>query len=871
MRWFGNLRIIYKLALACLACLALPMLTSVIAIGCLSQLIQETQALQGALPGHPDAKEKNLGLSGLLPQHEQTASAHPPREVPDRKPNRAEAAPGLASPQQTYAFYEWRIHYLKFTQALLIVLLVATLLISLLVIRYLARSLSQPLLAFTNRMATLRDRCLTSLGQAATAMAAGDLTAVIQVETKPLYGQTRDEFGTMARVFNGMLTQTQQAMTAFMQAQAALRELLGHVAQAAHSVADTSTQLAAAAAQSTQASAKIAASIQEVAHEAQQSAETSQQMAQESEQQWRSATNASEAMQHLKQAMRQVQSSVADQQAASQQAETGMQQARQSVEEVASSAWQMASTAQQALAIAQDGGKAIEQTIASMSRIKEQVQVSAHKMHELGQKGKQIGAIAETIDQIAEQTNLLALNAAIEAARAGGHGRGFAVVAEEIRKLAERAQAATKEISGSINHIRAGMEAALQAMQASTQEVSQGAAHGEEAGRGLAQMLQATQSVAMEVEIMTEAAHKMSAMVHSVQASVATMRQIADSNEQAVAEIAIGTEQVGTAIREVASISEQNFAGAQTMRASAEEVSDHSQTASGVMEEQTASIQQVSSAANQLSQMAAGLQGLVDQFKLTAEPSLAPMARGELCVLPDPGPWKQAAESPAAPTPAPALSERAVPPGLAPCLPDPLSPPDYLRYLEESLIQLGLENVDIFQRATTDALTGLKNRRAFEDYFNQAFFEALRYQQPFSVLLVDVDHFKDYNDTFGHQEGDQVLREVGSLLQTNVRKADFTARYGGEEFVVLLPMTDSQQSLLAAERLRAAIAEHAWSRDGVTVSIGVASLVPSIQEAATLIAQADKALYAAKAQGRNTIIHYANLEAPLACQRVVGC
>src|SRR5579883_96827 len=159
----------------------------------------------------------------------------------------------------------------------------------------------------------------------------------------------------------------------------------------------------------------------------------------------------------------------------------------------------MADAARQASQVAQSGGQAVQDTISSMSRIQEQVASSSAKVAELGAKGQEIGAIIETIDQIAEQTNLLALNAAIEAARAGEHGKGFAVVADEVRKLAERATQATKEIGSLIGSVRSGVDDAVTAMEAATREVRAGATQSQEAGTALAQILQAAQSVAAEV------------------------------------------------------------------------------------------------------------------------------------------------------------------------------------------------------------------------------------------------------------------------------------------------------------------------------------------------------------------------------------
>ncbi len=98
-------------------------------------------------------------------------------------------------------------------------------------------------------------------------------------------------------------------------------------------------------------------------------------------------------------------------------------------------------------------------------------------------------------------------------------------------------------------------------------------------------------------------------------------------------------------------------------------------------------------------------------------------------------------------------------------------------------------NAQLAALAVTDGLTGLKNHRAFKERLAEEFHRAARYQLPFALLLLDVDHFKTYNDAFGHPAGDDVLRRVGVLLRENVRDTDFAARYGGEEVVVLLPFT----------------------------------------------------------------------------------
>lgn len=157
------------------------------------------------------------------------------------------------------------------------------------------------------------------------------------------------------------------------------------------------------------------------------------------------------------------------------------------------------------------------------------------------------------------------------------------------------------------------------------------------------------------------------------------------------------------------------------------------------------------------------------------------------------------------------------------------------------------------EMATTDALTGLKNRRKFDSVIDVEWRRAMRQKAPIAMLMIDADHFKAYNDTFGHQAGDQVLVGIAICISDSVSRAgDCVARYGGEEFAVLLPDTSAANAFKVAETIRLKV--QGWSDDQSmsTVSCGIASLVPSSgMDWPVLVAAADKALYAAKAGGRN--------------------
>jgi two-component system chemotaxis family response regulator WspR len=181
------------------------------------------------------------------------------------------------------------------------------------------------------------------------------------------------------------------------------------------------------------------------------------------------------------------------------------------------------------------------------------------------------------------------------------------------------------------------------------------------------------------------------------------------------------------------------------------------------------------------------------------------------------------------------------------------------RALRESQKKLLVANLELQRLTNLDGLTGLANRRYFDEYLNAEWLRARRQQTPFSVLMIDVDNFKHYNDTFGHVAGDTVLRKVAAALQGTIqRPTDLAARFGGEEFALLLPFTPAEGAQLLAEQARLAVESLAIpSANGkvVTISVGGASLTPERDGAALkLIEAADQALYEAKHLGKNQVV-----------------
>ena len=182
-----------------------------------------------------------------------------------------------------------------------------------------------------------------------------------------------------------------------------------------------------------------------------------------------------------------------------------------------------------------------------------------------------------------------------------------------------------------------------------------------------------------------------------------------------------------------------------------------------------------------------------------------------------------------------------------------------LHQLEQYCLDLELKNASLAEIASSDALTGLKNRRFFHEALEAQFSLSRRKGLPMSLVMIDVDQFKAFNDRFGHPAGDDALRDVGVILRSCVRDHDIVARYGGEEFAIILPATEAYECFPLVDRLRLTVARHPWPLRSITISLGVATLSTIENEPAALIAQADRALYDSKARGRNQVTHARDL------------
>ncbi len=177
--------------------------------------------------------------------------------------------------------------------------------------------------------------------------------------------------------------------------------------------------------------------------------------------------------------------------------------------------------------------------------------------------------------------------------------------------------------------------------------------------------------------------------------------------------------------------------------------------------------------------------------------------------------------------------------------------------LEQKYNELEIVKEKLKKLAVTDGLTELFNYRAFKNQIHYEIIRSKRFKLPVSLLMIDIDHFKRYNDTFGHPNGDRVLKQFAELLTVNLREVDTIARYGGEEFAIILPGTNKKASSIVAEKLRILVEEydfHLRNRlpgEKITISIGIATFPDDVEDEEQIIQLADKALYKAKNKGRN--------------------
>jgi methyl-accepting chemotaxis protein len=398
-------------------------------------------------------------------------------------------------------------------------------------------------------------------------MAAGDLTEKVRVHTK-------DEVEDMAKSYSVMRNQW--------------ISLISQLKESSVQLTQASDQLAVAAKQSSESTQQVATSAQQMARGAQEQSTNAQETAKSIEQ-------LSGVISQLSEGAQQQTTSV-------QSAIYSITEVSETMTVVAQNAAKAAQGAKQAAESAVTGAEKSKQTLSGMEKIKTTSLDVAKKIEELGARSAEIGKIVAVIDDIAAQTNLLALNAAIEAARAGEQGRGFAVVSDEVRKLAERSAAATKEIADLIGSIQKGVKEATQVTLAGSNAVTEGFKMAKEAGQSLEQIMQAASAVNDQVDLIAQKAQQVNTSTNALVKTIDAVGAITETNSTATEQMTASASQVSKSIETVAGIAEENSAATEEVSASAEEMS--------------AQVQEIVASSQTLKEMAISLEKSVSAFKL---------------------------------------------------------------------------------------------------------------------------------------------------------------------------------------------------------------------------------------------------------------
>ncbi|MBI9051703.1 MAG: MCP four helix bundle domain-containing protein [Anaerolineaceae bacterium] len=485
-----------------------------------------------------------------------------------------------------------------------------------LILTFIAFSLGATLLALLIGVWISRNisRSLSFSSSSALHLAVGDLNRHIDQSEKDKYTSINDESGAVAKGLRGIeqylakmvliaqklaegdlaievspYSENDELGNVFSKMIVTFRKMVSQINENAGQLSTTSSQLAHAANESGEAASQMAETINQISDGTTQQANSINQTVTTIDQMSNAIEGVAQGAQNQNREINRTAEITANMSS--------------SIQKVADNAKAGVDGSKKASEVAQNGSEIVKATIDAMDMIQTKVKLSALKVEEMGNRSKEIGVIVETIDDIASQTNLLALNAAIEAARAGEHGKGFAVVADEVRKLAERSSAATKEINDLVTLIQNTVTDSIVAMNEGSTEVEKGVLQANQAGASLFEILNASEQVNQQVNEIASSADDMMGLSNELTAANDSVSAIVEENTAATEQMAAGSNEITRSIENIASISEENSAAIEEINASAYEMSSQ--------------VEDVANSVQQLNNMASDLQAIVNQFRLS--------------------------------------------------------------------------------------------------------------------------------------------------------------------------------------------------------------------------------------------------------------